>query len=139
MRNAVASLLFALMVVIFVLAGSIFAQTAKEHGAASSNSSHPDLSGVWVSVGRRSIKGPVTPETDEADEFTYLHSPYPMQPWAEDKFNYNRDPRSPYIAGRNELNPSLANCSPQGPTVDWLFQSFPFEIIQSPKRVLILF
>jgi hypothetical protein len=124
-----------------VFAGSALGQTSKkpEAAAAKSMGDTPDLSGVWVSSGPRSLKGNVTPETDEADEFVYRHSPLPLQPWAEDKFNYNKDPRSPYTAGRNELNPSLANCSPQGPTIDWLFQSFPFEIIQSQKRVLLIF
>jgi hypothetical protein len=39
----------------------------------------------------------------------------------------------------NELNPYLTACSPQGPTVDWQFGRWPFEIIQSPKRVLLIF
>lgn len=138
MRSSLCVLVAGLAAVVF--SGCILAQTAKQNGAAVITKSSPDLSGVWA-VGRRSFKGDVahiTPENDEADEFTYLHSPYPMQPWAEDKFNYNRDPKSPYLSGRTDLNPSYANCAPHGPTVQWLF-SAPFEIIQSPKRVLIIF
>src|ERR1700730_16687681 len=135
MRSSLFGAIFGLIAVVF--SGCILAQTAKQNGQATVMKSTPDLSGVWA-VERRSAKSDVTPENDEADEFTYLHSPYPMQPWAEDKFNYNRDPKSPYLSGRNETNPSYAKCAPHGPTVQWLF-SAPFEIIQSPKRVLIIF
>ena len=109
---------------------------------------HPDLSGVWVSavgagVGRRRgarAKEPITPETDETDDSVFRHVPLPLQPWAQEKYEYNRSPEGGLFGqGRNELKPYIANCSPQGPTVDWQFGGFPFEIIQSPKRVLIMF
>ena len=113
-----------------------FAQTAKQ----------PDLSGVWTAApsGRpapRDLHGfreTLAPEVDQADFFTFRHSPYPMQPWAEEKFDYNKDPENPYFRGRNELDPFLTECAPEGPTVKWLDMN-PFEIIQSPKRVLIIF
>ena len=79
------------------------------------------------------------PETDETDDAVFRNTPLPLQPWAAEKFEYNRDPRTPYTQGRNELSPYLTKCSPQGPTVDWQFGTFPFEIIQSPKRVFIIF
>jgi hypothetical protein len=151
MRNCATSVIFVLAVLlVFSAAG----QTQNSKGpVANTTGSTPDLSGVWVSSppaflhssGRaqenapKMARGPIPPEIDEADEFTYRHSPYPMLPWAEDKFNYNRDPDDPYTQGRNEVTPALMNCSPQGPTVDWQFGAFPFEIIQSPKRVLIIF
>ncbi len=123
----------------FVFSACILAQNATHSTATTTGGATPDLTGVWVSARMPPIKNEVAPEDDWADEFTYLHSPYPMQPWAADKFAYNRDPVSPYRAGRNELNPTLANCTPQGPTIDWLFQNFPFEIIQNPKRVMIFY
>jgi hypothetical protein len=61
-----------------------------------------------------------------------------MQPWAEEKFNYNKDPENPYYQGRSELDPFLTECAPEGPTMKWQDMN-PFEIIQSPKRVLIIF
>jgi hypothetical protein len=144
-------ILSAICAVAGLLAFSAHAQNKKTEAVAASKGSTPDLSGVWVSTrvhyqhpadgttsGRNQVGG-IPPEDDQADEFTYRHSPYPMLPWAQEKFNYNRDPDDPYTQGRNELTPSLMTCSPQGPTVDWQFQSFPFEIIQSPKRVLIIF
>jgi hypothetical protein len=131
--------------------GAVLAQTAKHHDATSSEakSATPvDFTGVWKSVDRKGeprdahgawTGGVVDPEVDQGDQYTYWHSPYPLQPWAEEKFNYNKDPYNPYTHGRSEVNPYDAECSPQGPTVDWQFQSWPFEIIQSPKRVLIMY
>ena len=125
------------------------AQTSKQSPAAATKTaagSIPDLSGVWVSGvatgqsrGYRNRKDPVTPETDETDDAVFRHIPLPLQPWAAEKFEYNRDPTNPYTQGRNELSPYLNACSPQGPTVDWQFGNFPFEVIQSPKRVLLIF
>ena len=132
-----------LVILALLLAFSVtFAQTAKQPVAP------PDLSGVWTAappahpidpalfgVGRKET---IPPDLDQADSFTFRHSPYPMQPWAEEKFNYNRDPENPYYRGRNELDPFITQCAPEGPTIKWLDMN-PFEIIQSPKRVLIIF
>jgi len=129
------------VVLALLLAFSVtFAQTAKQPLAP------PDLSGVWTAApssrpAPRDLHGfreTVAPEIDEADFFTFRHSPYPMQPWAEEKFNYNKDPENPYYQGRSELDPFLTECAPEGPTIKWLDMN-PFEIIQSPKRVLIIF
>jgi hypothetical protein len=110
--------------------------------AAKATGSVADLSGVYWAAGLppelRARKDVVPPEKDQADFFTLLHSPYPLQPWAQEKFNYNRAPDNPYVEGRAELNPSLAICSPEGVTGGWQ-DFYPFEIIQSPKRVLIMF
>ena len=59
-----------------------------------------------------------------------------MQPWAEERYNYNRSPEGD-LRGREELDPSR-NCFPPGPT-RILFYPYPFEIIQLPDRVLLLF
>ena len=149
MRNLLMIAIFS-VVVVFGLWAAAGAQTAKPSAgspAKLATDSHPDLSGVWVSgVANGQSRGyrppsdkPVDPETDETDDAVFRHIPLPLQPWAAEKFEYNRDPRNPYTQGRNELNPYLTICSPQGPTVDWQFGTFPFEIIQSPKRVLIIF
>jgi hypothetical protein len=125
------------------------AQNATQPAAAApktASESARDLSGVWGALPSGRPRSPdqlgthetLAPEVDEADIFTYRHFPYPMQPWAEEKFNYNKDPANPYYNGRAELNPTFASCTPWGPTQDWQ-DSLPFEIIQSPKRVLILF
>ena len=148
MRTWTMSLICSLVTLLIFLAVA-HAQTAKQSSAATTKAtgSPPDLSGVWVSgvaggqqrASRRKEKGPVDPETDETDDLVFRHSPLPLQPWAEEKFNYNMGDEGPYGGGRNELKPYIAQCSPQGPTVDWQFGTFPFEIIQSSKRVLIIF
>jgi hypothetical protein len=134
------------LAVLLVCAAEIRAQTAKGTPGQPDKAMAAapiDLSGVWLSAARRPRtadgKRDVSPDNDQADEFTYMHQPYPLQPWAAEKFKYNVGEDGPYASGRNELNPALNNCSPQGPTIDWQFQAFPFEIIQSPKRVLIIF
>jgi hypothetical protein len=148
MRNPAMSVIFPVVALLIFLAAT-HAQTAKQPPATTAKpatGSSPDLSGVWVSgvaTGQqrasRKEKGPVDPETDETDDLVFRHSLLPLQPWATEKFNYNMGEEGPYGGGRNELNPYLTACSPQGPTVDWQFGRWPFEIIQSPKRVLLIF
>jgi hypothetical protein len=148
MRSRVMSAIVSVAAILMFLAVA-HAQTAKQTPTAAAQpatGSPPDLSGVWVSGvatgqqrGFTRVKGPVDPETDQADDAVFRHSPLPLQPWAEEKFNYNMGDEGPYGGGRNELKPYIAQCSPQGPTVDWQFGGFPFEIIQSKKRVLIMF
>jgi hypothetical protein len=149
MRNRVTSALVALVAVLVFLAVTR-AQTAKPAAAtAASSGSGPtvDLSGVWVATTPRlcepkdgcfpdanskdSKEQVYNPETDEADASVFRHIPYPMQPWAAEKYNQNRN--------SEEGSPWDAHCSPMGPTVEWLFQVYPIEIVQSPKRVLLLF
>ena len=140
----------AVFLLVTVLAFSIVArpQTTQQPVAAGATKnaagSTSDLSGVWSRAARGPLppdqhgqKETVAPEVDHADLFGFRHSPYPMQPWAKEKFDYNKDPTNPYYAGRTALNPFLA-CFPAGPSSLWL-KSDPFEIIQSPTRVLIIF
>jgi hypothetical protein len=124
-----------------------FAQNTKPPATTptkATTGSHPDFSGVWSTLPRGPLTGDqhgtritLAPEVDHADLFGFRHSVYPMQPWAKEKFDYNMDPTNPYYAGRTALNPYLA-CMPEGPTAIWL-GNFPFEIIQSEKRILIVF
>ncbi len=94
----------------------MLAQTAPQGGAAKAQSSAPtpDLSGVWV-------------VREQSDTFDMKVEP-PMQPWAEAKFKA--------LSGR-ELDPARS-CFPYGvPRI--LLALRPFEIVQNPGRVLILF
>ncbi|MCH8266019.1 MAG: hypothetical protein O7A06_06170 [Acidobacteria bacterium] len=94
----------------------LLAQTAQQPGAAKAQSATPtpDLSGVWV-------------VRELSDTFDMKVEP-PMQPWAEEKFKA--------LSGR-ELDP-IESCFPYG--VPRIFLSRrPFEIVQNPGRVLILF
>jgi hypothetical protein len=146
MWNRVTNVIFGVTVV-WAFSAFAFAQNAKPPAATPAKltaDSHQDLAGVWSTAPRGPLTGDqhgsretLAPEVDHADRFGFRHSAYPMQPWAKEKFDYNKDPTNPYYAGRTALNPYL-QCMPEGPTAIWL-ENYPFEIIQSPKRVLILF
>src|ERR1700722_915487 len=146
MKNRVTNGILGLIVVC-AFSAIAFAQNAKQRAATPAKptvDSHADLSGVWSTPPHGPLTGDqhgpratVAPEVDHGDLFGFRHSVYPMQPWAAEKFDYNRDPTNPFYAGRTALNPYL-QCMPEGPTAIWL-GNFPFEIIQSEKRILILF
>ena len=81
----------------------------------------PDLSGVWQRVRREGSR----------------REALPMQPWAEEEYAYNRDPKQPG-RGRIELDPRGAHCFP--PSVNFLMTySDPFEIVYAPGRILFLY
>jgi hypothetical protein len=104
----------------------------------------PDLSGVWA-----------VPSTDEqrilATRYGALNNQPPsLTAWAAERFAYNQDNRqtvalegsgygSGSVGGRQELNPFF-KCLP--PTTGYLLNGWgsisPLEIIQSPKRVLMI-
>jgi hypothetical protein len=138
----------ACVLALLVFAAGTRSQTVGQNTAVPARDRVPalDLSGVWLpapsnrppSKDLHGFRETLPPDMDEADLFTFRHSPYPMQPWAKEKFDYNRDPDNPYFDGRGELNPWLTMCTPEGPAAKWL-DNYPFEIIQSPKRVLIIF
>ena len=60
-----------------------------------------------------------------------------MQPWAEEVFNYNRNPENPNGHGRNELDPQI-QCIPHGFPRIWTVGR-PIEIFHVPGRVIILY
>ena len=111
----------------FAFSAVILAQNARqpESARAPAASNARDLSGVW-SVERSDPQMLLTKD------------PLPMQPWAEEKYNYNKDPNNPNARGRNELNPDF-RCFPRGPTAAWQGLEHPFEIIQSPRLLHIIF
>lgn len=91
-------------------------QTAQPWGEAKAQSAapSPDLSGVWM-------------VRERTTAFDMKEEP-PMQPWAEEQFKAQ--------SGR-EMDPTRS-CFPYGiPRI--LLQPMPFEIIQLPDRVLMLF
>lgn len=92
---------------------------------APATSPTPDLTGVWLSA-----------RAEPGNTFRYNLNPLPMQPWAEEKHKYNIDDKGNY---RNEMNPEQTKCFPRGVTMAWLSLQRPIEIMQSPKRVFLLF
>lgn len=115
---------------VLAFSAALFAQNARQGGAAARASdslpSNPrDLTGVWA--------------VDRNDpQFSLTTEPLPMQPWAEDRYNYAKDPTGRGQRGRNELNPDF-RCFPRGPTAAWQGLEHPFEIIHTPKYTLIIF
>lgn len=95
---------------------------------ASAQTHTADLSGVWANI------------TESAPTFNAKEDPS-FQPWAQAKWkaNKNDDPGQPPITnGRVDIDPTVASCFPTGmPRL--MTEVFPFEIIQTRDRVLILF
>src|SRR4051812_25232227 len=104
----IVAVLAAAVVVTFFTVGS--PSPAAAQGAASSI---PDFTGVW--------QGDGAPD----HRYTFSKDAPPMQPWAEQAFNYNRFSPDPNFRGRDELDP-VKNCFPPGPT-RLLFSPYPFE------------
>ena len=113
------------VVAVLVISSASVAQTSKPPQAPqiSAKARTPNLSGVWRSL-------PAT--------YTFTDDPPAMQPWAEEKFKQNRNSENPNGRGNDELEPRY-NCMPPGLPDIWLVPAAPFEIIQSSRRVLILY
>jgi hypothetical protein len=128
------------LVALLASAPILFAQNAKqpESAKAPASASTPDFSGVW--------QAPTVGQTSQTDNFpgakgrgfSFSIEEPPMQPWAAEKFKANHDPAiDPHEHGRIEMDPAM-RCFPPGPT--WLLsQPRPFEIVQIPGRVLMIF
>ena len=85
-----------------------------------------DFNGVWA-IDNNTISGQ-----------RLRAEPLPLQPWAQERYNYVKDPNNINARGRNELNPDF-KCFPRGPVAAWQGLEHLMEIIQTPKRTLIIF
>ena len=113
MQNRVIAAILA-MVTVLAYWPVIFAQTAQQSGAETTQTvtPPPDLSGVWMRSGPNSFDIKEEPS---------------MQPWA----------KAVLRARKRELDPTLS-CFPNGvPRI--LLRSRPFEFIQTPGRLLMVF
>src|SRR5438105_1444425 len=95
-----------------VAAASFTVAFAPRAAAQAAGGALPDFTGIW--------QGDGAPE----HRYTFSKDPPPMQPWAEQLFNYNRFSQDPNFRGRDELDP-VKNCFPPGPT-RLLFSPYPF-------------
>jgi hypothetical protein len=118
------------------------AQTAapsegKVTSAQTAPSSTPNLGGVW----RRSRRPP-----DNKHKYTIFQLALsltndnpPMTPWAEAKFKAAKPNLGPTAVPLAESNDPVINCFPPGVPRIYLQRGGPFEIIQIPGRVLMVF
>jgi hypothetical protein len=107
---------------VLAIAPVLLAQTQKPSGVAADQATAkvkaqtPDLSGVWIA---RSFPG------------TFTKQEPPLTPWAVEKFKANTS------RPKAELDPDV-KCFPPGPARVYLHH-YPFEIINTPGRVMMLF
>ncbi len=114
------------VVAVLAFAPVLFSQTAAEPEAAKAR---PDLSGNWVLI--------IEPGDPDEKQFS-LEAP-PLQPWAMEIYKANREgTTSPNDRGREDLDP-YSYCFPPGVTRSMVPHLRPFEIVQFPDRVYILF
>ena len=118
------------------LAVALFAQSAKPSTPKNTTTpAMPDISGVW---GEHTYTGGMSELPGEYDSKSEAMA---LTPWATNLWNYNRDPLNPRPRGRNELDPS-SHCFPPGPVrliTGAGGNAGPVEIIQTPKKVTILY
>ena len=101
---------------------------------------HPDLSGVWSSPTEPGEEATL-PKQYGPMRMGVVQEPWAMTPWAQAQFDYNWNPTKGINAhsARLELNPRYSHCVPYSPTqlVGGIIS--PFEFLQTPKKLLILY
>jgi len=123
--------IFVLAVFTFLPASAVQPFQQPEGTASTRAAAMPDLSGVW------------TPARGARRGFGDTKDVAPMQPWAEEKFKAARvGAADEYDQGADELDPdsgiSPRNCYPAGTPRIYNIPR-PFEIIQAPGKVYLLY
>lgn len=130
--------------VTFLLAGisalalpfALPAQTAQQNGSAkpaaeSAPAPVHDLSGVWNMHS--------TPAQRKYTGSTYTATPPEMTPWGQEKYMTNKPSNGPRTHSLKETDdPVLRQCLPPGTPRIYL-QPFPFQIVQTPKEIFMIF
>ena len=135
MRNRVVTFLLA-GVAAAVLPFALPAQTAQQAGsakpaAASVPAPAHDLSGVWNMHS--------TPAQRKYTGSTYTAEPPEMTSWGTEKYMANKPSNGPRTHSLKETDdPVLRQCLPPGTPRIYL-QPFPFQIVETPKEILMIF
>lgn len=128
MRTGLISLVLGVIAALALFPGAtgMQAQTAGQRGAANAAR---DLSGIWMLGGGMS---------GGAGGRRFSNDDPPFEPWALEKYRAAREGvDDPNQGGLDEFDPSHY-CFPPGPARS-MIMPFPFEVIQSPEVVYILF
>ena len=114
---------------------SILAQTARQQGAAKAPAK--DLTGVW----RRSRRPPDNTRQYSLFElvFSLTNEDPPMTPWGEAKYKAAKPNVGPHQVPLSQTNDPVFSCFPPGVPRIYLQRGLPFEIMQIPGRVVMLF
>jgi hypothetical protein len=135
MRNRIGTFLLA-GVGALALSPALSAQTAQAPGAAKAPAASApapvhDLSGVWnmhALPSQRKFLGA-----------TYTAEQPGMTPWAKEKYDAEKPSNGPRTHSLQETDdPVLRDCLPPGTPRIYL-QPFPFQIVQTPKEVIMIF
>ena len=121
---------------VLVLSSGIFAQTGGPQGAAKAPA--PDLTGVW----RRSRRPPDNARRYTMHEIsgTLTNQEPPMTPWGQGKYEAAKPNVGPRGVPISESNDPVTKCFPPGvPRIYIMRVGQPFEIMQIPGRVVMLF
>ena len=116
---------------------AVHAQTSRpaKTGQSKTASPVPDLSGIWVEAGAPGSGIKLAPGAMNFRRFTKEDPP--LQPWALEKFKYNREGvTDPNESGLDERDPE-ESCYPIGPTRIYAIPR-PIEIVQTPRQILLL-
>jgi hypothetical protein len=135
MWNRVVSLIFAGAAAL-AFASALPAQTAQQPGsakpaAASAPAAEHDLSGVWNMHS--------TPAQRKYTGSTYTAEPPEMTPLGNEKYMANKPSNGPRTHSLKETDdPVPRQCLPPGTPRIYL-QPFPFQMVQTPKEILMIF
>ena len=127
------SALAAMAVLLF--SGGLLSQTAGPQKKATA--SEPDFSGVW----RRSRRPPDKTRQYTLGELTgSIGEVPPMTPWGEAKFKTTKPNTGPRAVALADTNDPIYKCYPPGvPRIYTSRLGGPFEIIQTPGRVTMIY
>ena len=135
MRNRV-GMFFLAGIAAVACTSALFAQTAQQKGstkpeAASAPAPPHDLSGVWNMHS--------TPAQRKYMGSTYTAEPPEMTAWANAKYMSEKPSNGPRTHSLKETDdPVLKQCLPPGTPRIYL-QPFPFQIVQTPKEILMFY